>query len=207
MEGGELSGEGFGLGFHRPIKPAALRCCGLKRVSNHLRANRALRHLLLQLTNAFAGLTGDFLKRVEAGIDHLQQILTRQLPRRRHLRKRKRQRLELLSVTLGNVTKLVKALGRLISTNAKGHQCLGVFREVFHPKRSSSRLTLQVVDEGLCFSLITQHGREARGVLLHLGVVLHPVPHRASKPFSHPGHRVNDALHARDDRLRSKIGF
>ena len=89
--GRELAGEGFRLGFHRPVETAAFFRCRSERVSDHVRADRALGHLLFQLADGLARLAGDLLQRVQPGVDHLVEVLACQLARRGHLGERQRQ--------------------------------------------------------------------------------------------------------------------
>ncbi|MGX9171055.1 hypothetical protein, partial [Corynebacterium striatum] len=57
------------------------------------------------------------------------------------------------------------------------------------------------------FCLIAEHRGEAGGVLLHAGVVLHPVLQRISHTPADTRDRLADALDTSDDRLGGQVRF
>ena len=207
LQGGELTGESFGLGIHRPIKPPTLRCSGSERISHHIGRYSAFTHLLLELADTLAGLAADLFERVETGVNHLVQILTGQLARAAHLGERERQRLELLGITLADIAELLEPDLGLLGTHPETHQSLGALSQILHTKRCASGLQLEVVDEFLGLRLITQHGGKRCGVLLHPGVVLNPVFHCRPEAFSDTCDGVPDSLNPTNDCLGCNVGF
>ena len=67
--------------FKVAIEQAASACGALECESNHVGANCALRHLVLEVGYRNAGLLRYFRKRVEALVDELEQVLPHQLSR------------------------------------------------------------------------------------------------------------------------------
>lgn len=62
----------------------------------------------INLFHALAGGLADFVQWVEAGIDHLHEVLSCKFARRVHLSKGERERLHLLTIAHGNITGKVK---------------------------------------------------------------------------------------------------
>ena len=195
------------MGVHRPIEPATLGRGRSKRVRNHVRRDSSLGHFLLELTNAFAGLAADLFERVESGVDHLQQVLTRELAGRGHLGEGERERFHLHRISLGDVADFVEVLFRILQAHPEAQEGLHVAREVLHTKRSLRRFNLQVVNELLGFGLVTQHRRKGRGVLLHTGVVLHARFEGSGHAATDRGDRMPDTLHPGNDGFGGEVGF
>ena len=112
---GNLSGGGLSGGFRSLVEASALLGGPFKSLCHHLRADRALAHLLFQFGYALAGLLADHLQRVEPRVDHLQQILTHQLAGATHLRERQCQRLHLLFVAQGDVADVLQLAESIFS--------------------------------------------------------------------------------------------
>ena len=121
------------------------RC--LEGVGYHLHGNLASGHLVFQLADALAGLLRNHSQRVEAGVNHLQQVLTHQLASAAHLSKGKRQRVELLRITHRDVTYLAQYGHHLLGLDVETKQSLSSFRQVLHHHRGVHRKTPDVAKQ------------------------------------------------------------
>ena len=160
------------------MKLAALGGRSLEGVGYHLHGNLAGTHLVLQLTDALTGLLRNHSQRVEAGVNHLQQVLAHQLARARHLGEGQRQRVELLGVAHRDVTYLAQYGHHLLRLDIEAEQGLRPFRQILHHHRSVHGKTPDVAEK------LATLGRAGKGLKrdlqgFNLAADIHDFTHEA----------------------------